>query len=46
MVEQFLQAGIPLMKIDSLRGLLEENALRLTHSSHLADYIPPLLRYS
>jgi hypothetical protein len=43
-VEQFLQAGIPLTKIDSLRGLLEENALKLTHSSHLADYIPPLLK--
>ena len=43
-VEQFLQAGIPIAKIDSLRGLLEENALKLTHSSHLADYIPPLLK--
>lgn len=43
-VENFLQAGIPLSKIDSLRDILEENALRLTHSSHLADYIPPLLK--
>ena len=43
-VEQFLYAGIPISKIDSLRNLLEENALRLTHSSHLADYIPPLLK--
>lgn len=43
-VENFLQAGIPLVKIDSLRDLLEENSLRLTHSSHLADYIPPLLK--
>lgn len=43
-VEEFLLAGIPLMKIDSLRGLLEENAVRLTHSSHLANYIPPLLK--
>ena len=41
-VEQFLKAGIPLRKIDSLRELLEENALRLTHSSHLSDYIAPL----
>ena len=41
-VEQFLKAGIPLRKIDSLRELLEENALRLTHSSHLFDYIAPL----
>ena len=43
-VEQFLKAGIPLRKIDSLceGELLEENALRLTHSSHLSDYIAPL----
>ena len=39
-VEQFLRAGIPLAKVDSLRSLLEEGALKLTHSSHLADYIP------
>ena len=37
-VEHFLRAGIPLAKV--LRSLLEEGALRLTHSSHLADYIP------
>ena len=43
MVESFLQAGIPLAKVDALRGLLEENAFRFTHSSHLADYIPPIL---
>ena len=43
-VENFLRAGIPLSKIDTLRALLEENGLRLTHSSHLADYIPLLLR--
>ena len=43
-VEQFLLAGIPLAKIDELRGLLEENAVRLSHSSHLADFIPPILR--
>ena len=39
-VEQFLRAGIPLAKVDSLCSLLEEGALTLTHSSHLADYIP------
>lgn len=39
-VEQFLRAGIPLAKVDSLRDLLEEGALRLTHSSHLAGYVP------
>ena len=43
-VEQFLQAGIPLAKIDKLRGLLEEGVLRLSHSSHLADYIPFILQ--
>lgn len=43
-VENFLRAGIPLAKVDSLRGLLEENGLRLSHSSHLADYIPLLLK--
>lgn len=43
-VEQFLRAVIPLAKIDELRGLLEEGGLRLSHSSHLADYIPPIAR--
>jgi len=38
-VEHFLRAGIPLAKFDVMRSLLEEGALRLTHSSHLADYI-------
>lgn len=39
-VENFLRAGIPLSKVDMMREILEENSLRLTHSSHLADYIP------
>lgn len=26
--------------VDDLRGLLEEGTYRLTHSSHLAEYIP------
>lgn len=43
-VEQFLGVGIPLVKVDSLRGLLEEGAVKLTHSSHLADYIPVILQ--
>ena len=43
-VENFLSAGIPLSKVDRLRGLLEENGLRLTHSSHLSDCIPLLLK--
>jgi len=33
-VEHFLRAGIPLAKVDVLHSLLEEGALRLTHSSH------------
>lgn len=32
------------MKVDGLQSLLEENGLRLTHSAHLAQYIPPLLQ--
>ena len=43
-VEKFLSAGVPLSKIDRLRGLLEENGLRLTNSTHLYDYIPLLLK--
>ena len=43
-VENFLRAGIPLVKVDDLRALLEENGLKLTHSSHLADCIPLLLK--
>lgn len=39
-VEQFLKNGIPMTKIDSLRPLLEEGSHRLTHSSHLSEYIP------
>ena len=41
-VEQFLKAGLPLRKIDFLCELLEDAALRLTHISHLSDYIAPL----
>ena len=39
-VEQFLKCGIPMTKIDKLRPLLEEGSYRLTHSSHLSEYIP------
>ena len=39
-LEQFIRTGIALAKVDSLRGLLEEGALKLTHSSHSADYVP------
>ena len=36
-MEQFLKSGIPMIKIDNLRSLLEEGSYRLTHSSHLSD---------
>jgi len=39
-VEQFLKSGVPLKKVDDFRSLFEEGSLRLTHSSHLSDYIP------
>ena len=34
-VEAFLSARIPLAKVDCLRGLLEENGLKLTSNTHL-----------
>ena len=39
-VEQFLESGIPMSKIDSVRYLLEEGSHRLTHSLHLSEYTP------
>ena len=42
-VECFLGDGIPLLKVDSHKSLLEENGLKLTPSCHLSDCIPPLL---
>ena len=39
-VEIFLMSGIPISKIDCLRSLLEEGSCRLTHSSHLSEFIP------
>ena len=38
------EQAIPLVKVDDLRASLEENQLKLTHSSHLANYIPLLLK--
>ena len=38
-VEEFLKAGIPIHKIDTLRPLLEKNGYRLTGSSNLGQYI-------
>ena len=43
-VECFLGAGIPLLKRNSLRSLLEEKGLKLTPSCHLSDCIPPLFQ--
>jgi len=42
-VENLLRAGIPPVKVDDLRDL-SENGLKLTHSFHLADCIPLLLK--
>ena len=42
-VKCFLGAGIPLLKVDSLRSLLDENGLKITHCSHLSNCIPPLV---
>ena len=43
LVESFLSAGIPLLKIDSLRPFLEKYGHRLTAHSHLSDLIPSVL---
>ncbi len=37
-----LSGRIPLLKVDSLRSLLKENGVKLTHSFHISDCIPPL----
>lgn len=39
MLKTFLQAGVPLNKLTCFRELLEENSLRLTDRSHLANLI-------
>lgn len=38
-VEEFLKAGMLMVKIDSLRPLLEKNGHPLPASSHLGQYI-------
>ena len=38
-VTTFLRAGVPLAKVMLLRPLIENNNFRLTHSTHLAQYI-------
>ena len=42
-VSEFLKAGIPLSKIDNLRGLLEAGGFSLSHSTHLRQLIPFIL---
>ena len=39
----FLQAGVPLGKLDVFRELLEENSYQLCHRRHLFDLIPFIL---
>ena len=36
-VENFLRVGISLAKVDNSRAFLEENELKLTHSSDLGN---------
>ena len=43
LVSEFLKAGIPLSKIDNLRGLLEAGGFSLSHSTHLRQLIPFIL---
>ena len=40
LVETLLKAGIPLLKVDSLRPCLEKYGHRLTSWNHLAEFIP------
>lgn len=43
-VRAFLQAGVPLAKIDHFRDLLEENGYRLSDRRHMLDFVPFILR--
>ena len=40
LVKALLKAGIPLLKVDSLRPFLEKYSHRLTSQNHLAEFIP------
>jgi hypothetical protein len=43
-LETFLKAGVPLVKIDDFRSLLEEfSPYSLTSASHMTTYIPGVL---
>ena len=39
----FLWAGIPISKLEYLRDILEENALRLTDTRNMLDLVPFVL---
>ena len=43
-VQKFLRAVVPLNKIQLFRGLLEENAYRLTDRLYLTDLVPFILK--
>ena len=40
LVEALLKAGIPLLKVDSLRPFLEKYGDRLTTRNHQAEFVP------
>lgn len=42
-VMAFLRAGIPIAKLEYLRDILEENALRLTDNRQMLDLVPFIL---
>ena len=42
-VKAFMRAGIPIGKLDILRDILEEKALRLADTRHMLDLIPFIL---
>jgi hypothetical protein len=44
LVETLLNAGIPLSKADIMRPFLEKYGHRLTSRSHLAEFMPLILR--
>ena len=39
-LKTFLLAAVPLAKLDTFHGLLEESALQLTDRRHMSDLIP------
>ena len=43
-VTEFFKAGIPIVKTDVLRSLLEKNGYRLTGSSNLGQYVSMALK--